>query len=153
MKVSPAHSRTHRLFPVRNLEDLPIEDLLAKHLLQPRVLFFQSFQLLGGLRLHTTILLPPAVIRLFGDFRKRLLATCKFRAPSCPYRVQHRLCEVWQRSDPLCDVSEALGESFPGSSPEQEFSHSQWCNSMGGGQPRRLSYLTSVHHPHSALEA
>jgi hypothetical protein len=48
MKVSPAHSRTHRLFLVRNLEDLPIEDLLGNHLLQPRVLFFQSFQLLGG---------------------------------------------------------------------------------------------------------
>jgi len=32
----------------------------------------------------------------------------KARAPSCPYRVKHRLYEVWQRSDPLCDVSEAL---------------------------------------------
>lgn len=41
------------------LEDLHIEGLLGDHLLQPYVLFFQSFQLLGHLRLHATILLPP----------------------------------------------------------------------------------------------
>ena len=90
------------------LEDLHIESLLGNHLLQPCVLFLQSFQLLRHLWFHTTVLLPPAIIRLFGDFRKRIPAMCRPRAPSCPYRFQHRLYGVRQRSDPLCDVSEAF---------------------------------------------
>ena len=50
------------------LEDLHIESLLGDHLLQPCVLLFQSFQLLGHLWFHATVLLPPAIISLFGDF-------------------------------------------------------------------------------------
>ena len=61
------------------------------HLLQPRVLFLQGLQLLGHLWFHATILLPPAIIGLFGNFRRRLLATYKFRAPSSPCRFQNRL--------------------------------------------------------------
>ena len=49
------------------LEDLHIEGLLGNNLLQPCVLFLQGFQLLGHLWFHATVLLTPAIIRLFGD--------------------------------------------------------------------------------------
>ena len=74
----------------------------------PCVLFLNSLQLLGDLRLHTTVLLWPAIIRLFGHFKQRFPAAGRPRAPSCPYRVQHPLYADWQQSDPLCDVSEAF---------------------------------------------
>ncbi|MAI32226.1 MAG: hypothetical protein CMM07_11225 [Rhodopirellula sp.] len=45
---------------------------------------------------------------------------CKSETPCCPYRVQHRLYEVWQRSDPMLGLSEPVTESSPGSSPEQD---------------------------------
>ena len=65
------------------LENLHIESLLGDHLLQPCVLFLQSLQLLGHLRLHATVLLSPAIIRLFGDFQQlaglgHLLALTEF---------------------------------------------------------------------------
>ncbi len=39
------------------------------------------------------------------------LAAGQFRTPSCPYRFPHRRYAVWQRSDPLCSVSEVLRKS------------------------------------------
>ena len=51
------------------LEDLHVQSLLSDHLLQRSVLFLQSFEFLGHLRLHATNLLPPAVIGLLGNLK------------------------------------------------------------------------------------
>ncbi len=55
-----------------------------------------------------------AAIRfLFSHFWQRFQVVCKPRAPSSPHRVLYPLCAAWQRSDPLCDVSEAFQKAFP----------------------------------------
>jgi hypothetical protein len=57
--------------------------------------------LLGHLRLHATVLLSPAIIRLFGDS-----SSLQISGTFLPVPILRRLYAVWQRSDPLCDVSE-----------------------------------------------
>ena len=51
------------------LWDLVVKRLLGHQLLQPNVLLLKRLQLLGHLRRHPTMLLPRAVVRLFGDLQ------------------------------------------------------------------------------------
>jgi hypothetical protein len=61
------------------LGDLHIKSLLGHHLLQPSILFLKGFQFLPHLRLHISIFLTRAVIRLFGN--PKHLASIRNRLP------------------------------------------------------------------------
>jgi hypothetical protein len=67
------------VFPGGFLGDLHIKSLLGHHLLQPNILFLKGFQFLCHLRLHTSIFLTRAVIRLCGN--PKHLASVRNRLP------------------------------------------------------------------------
>ena len=52
---------------------------VARIPVQPRILFLKSLELFGHLRLHPSVLLPPAVIRLLGDAHVLDLAFIEMR--------------------------------------------------------------------------
>ena len=104
------------------LEDLHIESLLGNHLLQPCVLFLQSLELLGHLRLHATLLLPPAIIVLFGDLQQlanfgHLLTLAEFHiGMRIPTRAAISLIASAQSSDSITRAifsAKRLAESDP----------------------------------------